>query len=127
MCDTTATVEFTLPLSSPGTTDGTVTEIKVYYTDRSNFEAAVRKSDGVAVSLASFTITAGDADVVTDTTDKTVTLAADASFCGCYTHICAVIVATVDVDTTNDDACIALQAGSKTCTGTVFKQCLNNE
>ena len=115
-------VTFTLGVSELNGDIGTVSEIKVYFTNSDQFETAgAIKSAENLVSLTSAVsvpaLTVGNTDLLSN---QQVSLTIDGANCLSYTHICAVL-STTDADASNNDACAefgTLSTGDAVCAGT---------
>ncbi|XP_077996691.1 uncharacterized protein LOC144449999 [Glandiceps talaboti] len=116
ICNSVASVTFDLKLCELNGIDGTVTAVKAYYTDNSNFEAASISSTAVSVTLSGGTTIAVSANGAAVTTGATVNLPDETSNCASYSHICAVVTVTGDSTTSNQDSCIAINGGTTSTT-----------
>ncbi|XP_070546175.1 mucin-22-like isoform X2 [Ptychodera flava] len=99
---------------------GTVTGVKLYFTDKNDYDTAQTKSSAFdAGGVTSKTVGAGATEKITA---ATASLKLDAANCDKYTHLCAVLqITTTDTITNNNDVCnvfgtTAADAGSKACT-----------
>ncbi|XP_070546021.1 uncharacterized protein [Ptychodera flava] len=112
LCNSRTTYIFDINVCEISGTAATVTAVDLYYTNNANFEDATTKGVANAVTLgASASAIAVNADSEASNSGATVTIATDAA-CSSYTHICAVIATTNDINAANDDACIALAGGT---------------
>ncbi|XP_070546170.1 S-layer protein-like [Ptychodera flava] len=119
--DVATAIAFSLAVTA-SEADGSVTGVKMAFANNAQYEQATAKSTEVdAGNVAKTTVPKGTTPVTIS--NATASLQLDTAKCANYTHLCAIIqVEGPNVNTANDDTCIALgtgdgQAGEKECTG----------
>ncbi|XP_070546326.1 uncharacterized protein [Ptychodera flava] len=98
---------------------GTVTGVKLYFTNKDDYDTADTKSSAFDVGgVTSTNVAAGATEKITG---ATASLKLDAANCAKYTNLCAVLqISTTDTISNNNDVCnkfgtTTADAGSKVC------------